>query len=294
MSRVARSSASSSSRENSSRRCLSTRMPCALHVGEDGDERPLDVLVELEEPDFSERPWGHRPQLPDPSRAAARRGQAGSLAEQLAGDFLQPVVGLRRIEQIGDEGGVLHRRRRAAATEPPLDQVLGVMSDQRPPAEVGQRVAPRGPGAVHEGGGARRRMKEAERRRRRIGRAAVARPLDGDRVTRGNLREIDGERLGAGEHRRRLGGDRSRGRGRKLAQQAGELELGPERAQLVPVRLLTAQALEVAGRGARACSPSPARARAAPGSDGWRAPRAACPAPGAGSGTAARRCRTGR
>ena len=114
----------------------------ALHVGEDGDERPLDGFVELEEPDFSERPRGHRPQLPDPSRAAARRREARPLAEQLARHFLQPVVGLRRIEQIGDEGGILDRRRRAAAADPPLDQMLGVMPDQRPPAEVGKRVAP--------------------------------------------------------------------------------------------------------------------------------------------------------
>jgi hypothetical protein len=168
-----------------------------------------------------------------------RRREPWPLAEELRRDFVELVVVAVGVEQVGADGRVLERGGVAAPRRPPLDEVLDIVADEPPAAEVGERSAQGQERAL------RGRMVETEGRHGRIGRGAVPHPVDRDgRVCGDGLKPLT-ERLGAIEHGHGLSRHLDGRRGGELAQQGVELELGPERPEPLPVRLLTPESFEV-------------------------------------------------
>ncbi len=210
----------------------------ALHHGEHGYQRPLEVLVERGEPDLLERARQHVPELPHPAGARPGRGEPRPFPQQVGAHLVELVARAGGVEQISADGGVLEGREAPPAGEPPLDRRLDVVADETPPAEVG------GSRAQRQDGRPRRRMKDAEGAEGRLGRRGFPHPVDGHRLISGDRAEPALERLGPLQGRERLGGNGGRRRGGKLADERVELELAPEGPQPLPVGLLATEVLE--------------------------------------------------
>jgi hypothetical protein len=219
--------------------------PVALHAREHPDQGPLDVLVERLKPHLLERARLHRPEIPDPPGPRAGPRDAGPLAQQLGADLLELVVGARRVQEIGGHRGVLDRGQRAAAGQPPLDEGLDVVADQRPPVESREqrRGDLRAPAFNHRFTGPR--VIQTDRRDDGLRRPSRADHIHRERLARGRLGQIRRERVRVGQGRHLAAGGLGRGLRGELAQQAVELELGPERPQALPVGLAPPEGLQV-------------------------------------------------
>ncbi len=214
----------------------------ALHGCEHGHERLLEIFIQGVEAHFLEGARQHLPDLPDPARAAARRGQSGSLAQELRADLGKLVARARGIEEVRAHRHVVEGGR-SATGQPPFDHVLDVVPDEAAAAEI-RRFRPE-----LEDGGARGGMIDAEQRKLRLRRPSLADPIHRHGIAGGDIGQPLPERLGSLKAGQRLGDRGRRLRGGELAQQGLELELRPEPPETLPVRLLALEGVEVLGDG---------------------------------------------
>ena len=114
----------------------------ALHHGEDGHQRPLDVLVDPEQRALLQLGARAVPEAPEPSRplsehraeigAGPGRGQRRRTgAEGLHADVLEAIARPRGIEQVRRDRAVIDQPRPHAGVQPPLDERLGVVHEER-------------------------------------------------------------------------------------------------------------------------------------------------------------------